>query len=135
MHAMTEPDYGPRSQEVLGPRSDEKSLRSRKNDEEPGSTSAMADIVEEVFFAGQRNFSGPLMRFACGGVRDLIVSHRNDQGSPYWRFGAAAPRGARLRPTGFGEAALLASRAKAVPGYRVKTFQGDRVCRGHQGRT
>jgi hypothetical protein len=36
----------------------------------------LADIVAKVFLGDERNFLGPLMRFVCGDLRDLIVSHK-----------------------------------------------------------
>ena len=36
----------------------------------------------------ERNFLGPLMRFGCGDVRDLIVSHKTDHGPAHRRYGA-----------------------------------------------
>jgi hypothetical protein len=46
----------------------------------------LADIVAKVFWGDDRNFLGPLMRFARGDMRDHIVSHKNDHGASYWRL-------------------------------------------------
>jgi hypothetical protein len=35
-------------------------------------------LLQKSFLGDERNSLGPLMRFACGDVRDLIVSHKND---------------------------------------------------------
>jgi hypothetical protein len=40
----------------------------------------LADSVAKVFLADERDFLGPLMRFAGGDVRDHIVSHKNGHG-------------------------------------------------------
>jgi hypothetical protein len=37
-------------------------------------------VLKKSFSPDQRNFLGPLMRFVRGGVRDHIVSHKNDHG-------------------------------------------------------
>jgi hypothetical protein len=42
----------------------------------------MADIVEKVFWEGERKFLEQLMRFARGDVRDHIVSSKIDHGPP-----------------------------------------------------
>ena len=36
-------------------------------------------VLKKSFLGDERNFIGPLMRFACGDVRDHVVSHKNDQ--------------------------------------------------------
>ena len=36
----------------------------------------VADCVKKSFLGDERNFLGPLMRFARGDVRDHIVSHK-----------------------------------------------------------
>jgi hypothetical protein len=35
-------------------------------------------VLKKSFSGDERNFLGPLMRFARGDVRDQIVSHKND---------------------------------------------------------
>jgi hypothetical protein len=47
----------------------------------------LADIVAKVFWGDDRNFLGPLMRFAYDDMRDHIVSHKNDHGASYGRYG------------------------------------------------
>jgi hypothetical protein len=37
-------------------------------------------LLKKSFLGDERNFLGPLMRFVCGDVRALIVSHKNDHG-------------------------------------------------------
>src|ERR1700676_5691239 len=44
-------------------------------------------LLQKSFWGDARNFSGPLMRFARGDMRDHIVSHKNDHGASYWRYG------------------------------------------------
>ena len=44
-------------------------------------------LLQKSFWGDERNFSGPLMRFARGDMRDHIVSHKNDHGASYWRYG------------------------------------------------
>jgi hypothetical protein len=44
-------------------------------------------LLQKAFWGDDRNFSGPLMRFARGDMRDHIVSHQNDQGASYRRYG------------------------------------------------
>jgi hypothetical protein len=52
-------------------------------------TSALWQILLQKSFVGdERNFLGPLMRFVCGDVRDLIVSHKNDHGPSHRRYRA-----------------------------------------------
>jgi hypothetical protein len=45
-------------------------------------------VLKKSFLGDARNFLGPLMRFARGDVRDLIVSHKIDQGPSYRRHEA-----------------------------------------------
>jgi len=45
------------------------------------------DSVEKVFLGRRQKFSGLLMRFARGDMRDHIVSHKNDHGALYERYG------------------------------------------------
>jgi len=40
-------------------------------------------VLKKSFLAGEHNFLRPLMRFALGDVRDLIVLHKNDYGPSY----------------------------------------------------
>ena len=44
-------------------------------------------VLKKSFSTEERNFLGPLMRFAGADVRDHIVSHTNDQGPSYRRHG------------------------------------------------
>jgi len=44
-------------------------------------------LLQKALLGGDRNFSGPLMPFARGDMRDHIVSHQNDQGASYRRYG------------------------------------------------
>src|ERR1700676_936463 len=44
-------------------------------------------LLQKSFWGDARNFSGPSMRFAGGDMRDHIVSHKNDHGASYWRYG------------------------------------------------
>jgi hypothetical protein len=44
-------------------------------------------LLQKFFWSDGRNFSGPLMRFARGDMRDHIVSHKNDHEASYWRYG------------------------------------------------
>ena len=49
--------------------------------------SASGQIVLQKSFGGDnRNFSGPLMRFGCGDMRDHSVSHQNNHGASYRRY-------------------------------------------------
>jgi hypothetical protein len=43
-------------------------------------------VLKKSFWGGDQNFSGPLMRFARGVMRDHIVSHKNDHGASYGRY-------------------------------------------------
>jgi len=45
-------------------------------------------ISYEIVTQHEQNFLGPLMRLASGDLRDHIVSHKNDHGPPYRRYGA-----------------------------------------------
>jgi hypothetical protein len=45
-------------------------------------------LLQKSFLGDERNFLGPLMRFVCGDVRDLIVSHKNDHGPSHRRYRA-----------------------------------------------
>ena len=45
-------------------------------------------VLQKSFLGDERNFLGPLMRFVCGDVRDLIVSHKNDHGPSHRRYRA-----------------------------------------------
>jgi hypothetical protein len=45
-------------------------------------------VLQKSFWGDDQNFSGPLMRFARGDMRDHIVSHKNDHGASYERYGA-----------------------------------------------
>ena len=44
-------------------------------------------VLKKSFWGDERKFLGPLMRFACGDMRDHIVSHKNDHGASYRRYG------------------------------------------------
>ena len=50
-------------------------------------------LLQKSFSGDERNFLGPLMRFVCGDVRDLIVSYKNDHGPSYRRYRALHGRG------------------------------------------
>jgi len=45
-------------------------------------------VLKESFLGDEQNFLGPLMRLASGDVGDHIVSHKNDHGPSYRRYGA-----------------------------------------------
>jgi hypothetical protein len=44
-------------------------------------------VLKKSFLGDGQNFLGPLMRLASGYVRDHIVSHKNDHGPSYRRYG------------------------------------------------
>jgi hypothetical protein len=44
-------------------------------------------VLQKSFWGDDQDFSGLLMRFARGDMRDHIVSHKNDHGAPYGRYG------------------------------------------------
>jgi hypothetical protein len=44
-------------------------------------------VLKKSFWGDDQNFSGLLMRFARGDMRDYIVSHKNDHGASYERYG------------------------------------------------
>jgi hypothetical protein len=44
-------------------------------------------LLQKSFWGDDQNFSGLLMRFARGDMRDHIVSHKNDHGASYERYG------------------------------------------------
>ena len=44
-------------------------------------------MLKKSFWSDDQNFSGLLMRFARGDMRDHIVSHKNDHGASYDRYG------------------------------------------------
>jgi hypothetical protein len=48
-------------------------------------------VLQKSFWGDDQNFSGLLMRFARGDMRDHIVSHKNDHG-PWWRHYRALQR-------------------------------------------
>jgi hypothetical protein len=43
-------------------------------------------VLKKSFWGDDQNFSGPLMPFARGDMRDYIVSHKNDHGASYGRY-------------------------------------------------
>jgi hypothetical protein len=43
-------------------------------------------VLKKSFWGDDQNFSGLLMRFARGDMRDHIISHRNDHGASYGRY-------------------------------------------------
>jgi hypothetical protein len=43
-------------------------------------------VLQKSFWGGDQNFSGPLMPFARGDMRDRIVLHKNDHGASYGRY-------------------------------------------------
>jgi hypothetical protein len=50
-------------------------------------------MLKKSFWGDDENFSGPLMPFARGDMRDHIVSHKNDHGASYRRYGVLPWRG------------------------------------------
>jgi hypothetical protein len=44
-------------------------------------------VLKKSFWGDERKFLEPLMRFARGDIRDHIVSHKNDHGASYRRYG------------------------------------------------
>ena len=49
-------------------------------------------VLKKSFLGDGQNFLGPLMRLASGDVRDHIVSHKNDHGPSYRRYGLCCGR-------------------------------------------
>jgi hypothetical protein len=49
-------------------------------------------VLKKSFLGDAPNFLEPLTRFARGDVRDLIVSHKIDQGPSYRRHDALQPQ-------------------------------------------
>ena len=45
-------------------------------------------VLKKSFWRDERKFLEPLMRFARSDMRDHIVSHKNDHGASYRRYGA-----------------------------------------------
>ena len=45
-------------------------------------------VLKKSYWGDDQNFSGLLMRFARGDMRGHIVSHKNDHGASYGRYGA-----------------------------------------------
>src|SRR4029077_15213853 len=43
-------------------------------------------VLKKSFWGDDQNFSGPLMPFARGDMRDHIVSHKYDHGASYGRY-------------------------------------------------
>ena len=43
-------------------------------------------VLKKSFWGDDQNFSGPLMPFARGDMRDHIASRKNDHGAPYGRY-------------------------------------------------
>ena len=43
-------------------------------------------MLKKSFWGDDQNFSGPLMPFARGDMRDHIASRKNDHGAPYGRY-------------------------------------------------
>jgi hypothetical protein len=44
-------------------------------------------LLQKSFWGDDQNFSGLLMRFARGDMRGHVVSHKNDHGASYERYG------------------------------------------------
>jgi hypothetical protein len=44
-------------------------------------------LLQKSFWGDARNFSGPLMRFARGDMRDHVIPHKNDHGASHRRYG------------------------------------------------
>jgi hypothetical protein len=42
-------------------------------------------VLQKSFWGGDQNFSGPLMPFARGDMRDHLALHKNDHGASYGR--------------------------------------------------
>src|SRR5258708_35891330 len=42
-------------------------------------------VLQKSFWGDEQKFLEPLMRFACGDMRDHIVSYQNDHRPSYWR--------------------------------------------------
>jgi hypothetical protein len=53
-----------------------------------GYVSFVPIVLKKSFLGDERNFLEALMRFACGDVRDHIVSRKTDHGPSYQRYGA-----------------------------------------------
>jgi hypothetical protein len=53
----------------------------------PGNVAFWQTVLQKSFWGADQNFSGLLMRFARGDTRDHIVSHKNDHGASYERYG------------------------------------------------
>jgi hypothetical protein len=51
----------------------------------PLMSAVVAIVLQKSFWDGDQNFSGPLMPFARGDIRDHIVLHKNDHGASYGR--------------------------------------------------
>jgi hypothetical protein len=43
-------------------------------------------VLQKSFWGGDQNFSGPLMPFARGDMRDHLALHKNDHGASYGRY-------------------------------------------------
>jgi hypothetical protein len=52
----------------------------------PGQCPLRADVLKKSFWGDAQNFSGLLMLFARGDMRNHIVSHKNDHGASYGRY-------------------------------------------------
>ena len=53
-------------------------------------------MLQKSFWGDDQNFSGPLIPFALGDMRDHSVSHKNDHGASYGRY-AVLQRWGRLK--------------------------------------
>src|SRR5437764_8504115 len=69
---------------------------NRKSRRFPRRSALLSIVLQNSFWGDDQNFSGPLMRFARGDMRDHIVSHKNDYGASYRRYGVLQWR-SRLR--------------------------------------
>jgi hypothetical protein len=91
-------------------------------------------VLKKSFWSDDQNFSGLLMRFADGDMRDHIVSHKNDHGASYERYGVLQ-RWSRLKISfceifgvvQFSTFATL-SRVKRTAGLRALASEFDPDC-------
>jgi hypothetical protein len=55
-------------------------VKREKSSCQHGAVHTWQIVLRKSFWGGERNFLGPLMRFACDDMRDHIVTHKNDHG-------------------------------------------------------
>ena len=95
-------------------------------------------LLKKSFLGDERNFLGPLMRFARGDVRDHIASHKNDHGPSYRRY-RALQRQRRLKinfceifgVVRFSTFATLSARTGPPTMSAVRSLGGKRTWCGH----